>query len=171
MAIIVNEKEHILGPVSAPIELVEYADFQCPYCRKANYVIKNIREQLGDDLMYVFRNFPLTQLHGNALNAALAAEAAGKQGKFWEMHDMLFNNQQYLLPPSLIEYAQKLKLDISRFEADMESDGCMRRVQFDYDSGRHNGVESTPTFFINGKRFEGNWMDSDFVEFLQSFAE
>lgn len=171
MAIIVNEKEHIQGPLSAPVELVVYADFQCPYCRKANYVVKNIQEQLGDELMFVFRNFPLIELHENALRAALAAEAAGKQGKFWKMHDMLFDNQRYLNDASLMKYAQKLNLDISKFEADIESSECLRKVQHDYDNGLQNGVESTPTFFINGKRFEGNWMDEDFVEFLHSFAD
>ncbi|MDH6306587.1 protein-disulfide isomerase [Parabacteroides sp. PF5-5] len=171
MAIVVNQHEHIRGQISAPIELVEYADYQCPYCRKAFYVMRDIQERLGQDLMFAFRNFPLTELHANAMNAALAAEAAAQQGKFWEMQMLLFDNQQYLQDYNLLEYAQKLKLDVSKFQADMNSEKCLQKVQKDYQSGVDNGVEGTPTFFINGKRFEGDWRDDDFADFLLSFIE
>ncbi len=171
MNVKLNDTDHVQGAENAPIVLIEYADYQCPYCGKSYYIIKKAQEKLGDKLKFVFRNFPITELHENAVSAAIAAEAAGKQGKFWEMHDMLFENQQYLNEYNIMEYAQKLNLDISRFESDYDSVDCVTKVQNDLNSGLELGVQGTPTFFINGQRFEGNWMDPDFIDRLKSYAK
>src|SRR4051812_11313020 len=104
----VSDKDHSLGPKDSPLELVEYGDYECPFCAKAHFVIKQILEDLGDDIRFVFRNFPLMKLHLHAMNAAKAAEAAGFQDKFWEMHDMLYENQENLDDKSLISYATAL---------------------------------------------------------------
>ncbi len=171
MAIKINDSDHILGPKNAPVELVEYADYQCPYCKKAHYIIKNLKEKMGDNLTFVFRNFPLSELHANAVDAAIAAEAAAKQGKFWEMNDLLFENQVYLNDYNLIEYAEELQLDISVFQSDFSSEECYQKVQNDYETGIKNGVQGTPTFFINGQRFEGNWTTPEFIEFMESYVK
>src|SRR5258708_6530738 len=119
LAVPVSERDHILGPSTAPVTLVEYGDFECPYCREAHYVILDILTQVGDDLRYVFRNFPLVEIHPHAEQAAEAAEAAGDQGKYWEMHHQLFENQPALDLPDLITYAQALGLDVPRFERNL----------------------------------------------------
>ncbi len=170
MELKITNRDHFQGSASAPVELVEYADFQCPYCSKAYYIIKQIREDLKDDLRFVFRNFPIPQLHVNAVHAALAAEAAGKQGKFWEMHDLLFENQEYLNDYNLWEYAEEINLDVSRFEADFTSKECFQKVQNDYDGGLEMGVQSTPAFFINGERYEGDWTTYEFISHLKSYV-
>src|SRR5688572_24477272 len=115
----VSEADHSMGPEDAPLTLLEYGDFECPSCGAAHGVTKRLKQVLGDDLRLVFRHFPLTSAHPNAMNAALAAEAAAIQGRFWEMHDLLFENQDRLDPKSLIEYADRLKLNPRRFASDM----------------------------------------------------
>jgi len=167
----VNDKDHILGDFNAPIELVEYADYQCPYCKQAYYIIKDIHRELDDQLKFVFRNFPLTDLHTHALKAALAAEAAGSQDKFWEMHDILFENQEYLEDEDILDYANNIGLDIPRFEKDLVKDQYMEKVKKDYSSGIKYDVQGTPTFFINGQLYDGNWASSQFIEYLKSFIE
>src|ERR1700704_3194594 len=116
----VNSKDHIQGKVTAPIELVEYGDYQCPHCGHAYPIIKNIQRRLGADLKFVFRNFPLSESHPDAFNAAIAAEAAGLQGKFWQMHDIIFENQVALDVESLFLYAKKTGLDLERFKNDIQ---------------------------------------------------
>ena len=148
----VNKNDHVQGPVNAPIELIEYADYQCPYCKKAYHIVKDIQKELGDKVKFVFRNFPLTELHPHALHAAIAAEIAASHGKFWEMHDLLFENQNALDDYYLLEYARKLGINAAD----------------DYDSGLENDVQGTPTFFVNGEQFDGNWMNSEFLEYLES---
>lgn len=150
----VNEKDHVQGNPDAPIELVEYGDFQCSHCGRAYPEIKRLQKRLGKDLKFVFRNFPLTNVHPNAKHAALAAEAAAAQGKFWEMHDMLFENQQNLDDEDLIEYAEKLGLDAEEFKNDLENQAYMEKVESDFESGMYSGVNATPTFFVNGKRYD-----------------
>ncbi|MDR0743786.1 MAG: DsbA family protein [Tannerella sp.] len=167
----VNYEDHIRGNAGASLELVEYADFQCPYCRQAYNILKEVEKQLGDDLKIVFRNFPLPELHAHAIHAAVAAEAAGAQGKFWEMHDILFENQRKLEDAHLMEYARQIGLDMKQFEEDLEREVFFRKVEFDYKTGTQQGVEGTPTFFINGELFEGNWMDLSFIDYLRSFIE
>jgi protein-disulfide isomerase len=135
--------------------LIEYADFQCPYCAMAEPVVRRLREQFPDTLMYVFREYPLVDSHRYALIAARAAEAAGAQGRFWEMHDLLFENQRALDPSHLRQYAQSLGLDVDRFERDVESGAQDDKIQADMESGDEAGVPGTPTFFINGEGYFG----------------
>jgi protein-disulfide isomerase len=149
------DHDRILGPVDAPLTLVEYGDFECPYCGRAYYELKDVEEQMGAQLRFVFRNFPITSAHPHAEAAAMAAEAAAGQGKFWDMHSMLYENQDALDDDSLWEYASALGLDLPTFDRDMTSRRFLRKVREDFMSGVRSGVNGTPTFFINGYRHEG----------------
>ena len=151
----VVKRDHIQGPIDAPIALVEYGDYECPYCGQAYPIIKAIQERLGDRLCFAFRNFPLTNSHPHAQHAAEAAEAAGAQGKFWEMHDLLFENQEALDDENLGEYAATLGLDASRLIDEVFTGVHSARVREDFRSGARGGVNGTPTLFINGVRHEG----------------
>jgi protein-disulfide isomerase len=153
----VSEKDHVQGPADAPVTLVEYGDFECPYCGQAYYIIKQLQEDLGDSLRFVFRNFPLSEIHPHARDAAHAAEAAGLQGKFWEMHDLIYEHQSALENHNLVSFAFALELDIERFVEDMESKEVSRKVHDDFWSGVRSGVNGTPTFFINGDRHDGSY--------------
>ena len=150
-----NNEDHIQGKDKSSITLVEYGDFQCPYCREAYPIVKEIQKIKGDAIRFVFRNFPLSEIHSYALHAAYAAEAAGKQHKFWEMHDILFENQENLKDSDLRLYSEKLSLDIDQFTKDMNSDEVAKKVQTDIMGGIKSGVNGTPTFFINSIRFDG----------------
>ena len=151
----VGPKDHMQGPPDAPVTLVEYGDYECPYCGEAYPVVKALQERLGDQMCFVFRNFPLTQVHPHAEEAAEAAEAAGAQGKFWQMHDLLYENQDALEPEDLVQYARALKLDLPRFVLEMREHVYVERVREDFRSGVRSGVNGTPTFFINGARHDG----------------
>jgi len=164
----VSDKDHFQGNNTAPLTLVEYGDYECPYCQKAYYIIKEAQKQFGDNLKFVFRNFPLTEIHPYAFHAAIATEVAGAQGKFWEMHDILFENQQNLEDNYLLEYADELDLDIKKFETDLSNKKFVQKIEKDYVSGIESGVEGTPTLFINGKKFNGNWMGEEFIEAMRS---
>jgi protein-disulfide isomerase len=155
LAVPVTERDHALGPADAPVTLVEYGDYECPYCGKAYPIVKKIQERMGERLRFVFRNFPLNTIHAHAGVAAQAAESAGAQGKFWEMHDLLYENQDKLADADLNSYALKLGLEIYRFEADMSSGVFAARVREDFRGGVRSGVNGTPTFFINGLRYTG----------------
>ena len=150
-----NNEDHIQGKEKSHITLVEYGDFQCPYCGKAYPIVKEIQKIKGDVLRFVFRNFPLSEIHSYALHAAYAAEAAGKQQKFWEMYDILFENQENLKDSDLRLYSEKLSLDMDQFTKDMNSDEVAKKVQTDIIGGIKSGVNGTPTFFINSIRFDG----------------
>jgi len=140
------------GNPHAPLSLVEYGDYECPYCGRAYRIVKALQEALGDELLFAWRNFPLSQVHPHALRAAAAAESAGLQDRFWEMHDMLFEHQDALDDAHLLAYAELLGLDVERFARDLDSDGIAERVRADFLSGARSGVNGTPTFFVNGKR-------------------
>jgi len=155
LAIQPNNEDHIQGKEKSHITLVEYGDFQCPYCGKAYPIVKEIQKIKGDALRFVFRNFPLSEVHSYALHAAYAAEAASKQHKFWEMHDILFENQENLKDSDLKLYSEKLSLDMDQFTKDMNSDEVAKKVQTDIIGGIKSGVNGTPTFFINDIRFDG----------------
>jgi protein-disulfide isomerase len=154
------DRDHIQGPIDAPIALVEYGDYECPYCGEAHPVVKAIQKRLGDRLCFAFRNFPLANMHPHAEHAAEAAEAAGAQGKFWEMHDLLFENQNALRDTDLAEYAAALGLDAQRLLGEVRSGAHADRVREDFRSGARNGVNGTPTFFINSVRYDGE-MEAD----------
>ena len=149
----VSSIDHILGPPNAPVTLVEYGDFECPNCAAAYPVIRGLVDSLGSRLRFVFRHFPIVLSHDHAEKAAEAAEAAGAQGKFWEMHDILFQHQDDLDRDSLVSYARTLNLDIERFSNELFGDVYADRVYQDLDSGQASGVSWTPTFFLNGERF------------------
>jgi protein-disulfide isomerase len=153
----VSQRDHILGPSRAPLTLVEYGDFECPHCGAAFPVVKEIGKRLGDRLQFVYRHFPLTQVHPHAELAAEAAEAAGAQERFWEMHDLLFENQQSLDDRNLLLLAESLDLDMERFTSELLEHAHHARVREDFMSGVRSGVNGTPTFFINGLRYDGPW--------------
>jgi len=164
----VGEDDHVQGTADAPVTLLEYGDFECSHCGEAYGIVKEIQERLGDRLRFVYRNFPLTQVHPHAESAAEASEAAAAQGKFWEMHDTLFENQQNLSQPALLNYAAEIGLDEEQFAEDLENETYREKVEADFMSGAESGVNGTPTFFINGVRYDGNWRSEDFFEALES---
>jgi protein-disulfide isomerase len=153
----VSERDHVKGPARAPVTLVEYGDYQCPFCGQAFLVLQELERRLGKDLRFVFRNFPLQEIHPFAVPAAEAAESAGAQGKFWEMHDRLYTHQDELDPESLVAHATVLDLDLDQFIDDMESHRFLRRIEEDFMGGVRSGVNGTPCFFINGVRHDGSW--------------
>jgi protein-disulfide isomerase len=157
LTIPVGSRDHIVGPEQAAITLVEYGDFQCPYCREAYPIVKQVREQLGARLRFAFRNFPLTRIHQHAEHAAEAAEAAAAQGAFWQMHDRLFERQFALEDDNLVEYATELGLDADRLAGELAAGTYRDRVRDDFMSGVKSGVNGTPTFFINGTRHDGSY--------------
>jgi protein-disulfide isomerase len=153
----VGQRDHRRGPENAAVTLVEYGDYECPHCGKAYPIVKEIERRLGDQLRFVFRNFPLTQSHPHAEHAAEAAEAAAGQGKFWEMHDSLFEHQQALDDANLVHYAVALHLDQETFVREMTEHVHANRVHEDFLSGVRSGVNGTPTFFINGVRHDDSY--------------
>jgi protein-disulfide isomerase len=155
LTIPISGRDHIQGPIDAPIQLLEYGDFQCPFCGQTHPVIKAIQQRLGDRLCFAFRHFPLTNMHPNAEHAAHAAEAAGAQRKFWQMHDLLFENQYALDDDDLARYASMLGLDASRLMSQVMGGVYSGRVREDFRSGVRSGVNGTPTLFINGIRYDG----------------
>ena len=152
----VGDRDHAWGPSPASVTLVEYGDFECPYCGGMHPVVKELRERLGDRLRFVFRHFPLDSVHPRARHAAEAAEAAGAQDRFWEMHDLLYENQEDLGDEALRRYAAEVGLDLERFEEDLAERWHAPRVREDRLGGERSGVDGTPAFFVNGVRHEGN---------------
>lgn len=155
----VSNTDHAQGNLNADLVIVEYGDYQCPYCGAAYPVLKELMNQFGSQIKFVFRNFPLSEMHEYARTAALSAEAAALQNKFWEMHDAIYENQQNLNEHLLLELAKELKLDISQFKSDMESSELKDKVDEDFASGIVSGVNGTPSFYVNGKKFEGTAED------------
>jgi protein-disulfide isomerase len=164
MPSVTEERDHISGPASAPVTLVEYGDYQCPYCGMAHPIVKSLQQALGDELRFVFRNFPLSDAHPNAEHAAESAESAGAQGMFWEMHDALYENQQALDDRALLSYGEAIGLDTDQLATDLQEGTYRSRVREDFRSGVRSGVNGTPSFFINGSRYDGSWTDAG--EFL-----
>jgi formate-nitrite transporter family protein len=165
----VGMDDHVAGPEDAPVTLVEYGDFECPHCGRAYPLVRSLQRQLGRRLRFVFRNFPLQEAHPHAEHAAEAAEAAAAQGKFWEMHDALFEHQQRLEDSDLLGYADELGLDVERVARELEAGTYASRVRADFRSGVRSGVNGTPTFFVNGERYDGYWADE--AEFLRALRQ
>lgn len=163
-------RDHIRGPVDALVTLVEYGDYECPYCGAAHAIVKTIMGQVDDAVRFVFRHFPMTTVHPHAELAAEAAEAADHQRKFWDMHDTLFANQQRLDGPSLLAYASVLGLDINQFDTEVADHVHLPRITEDFMSGVRSGVNGTPTFFINGIRHDGGWDYESLIAALQRAA-
>ena len=146
----VGGADHILGPSQAAVTVVEYGDFECPNCKQAAPAVKLLLARFTGRVRFVYRHFPLEDVHPHALHAALAAEAAAGQGKFWQMHDLLFENQSHLKLPQLRRYAQQLELDMARYDAEMGGELYLQRVREHIESGERSGVRGTPGFFVNG---------------------
>jgi protein-disulfide isomerase len=157
LSVPIGPGDHVLGPPDAGVSLVEYGDYECPFCGRAHGVVANILRRFGDDLLFCYRDFPLAQAHPHALMAAQAAEAAGAQGAFWPMHDTLFENQEALELEDLLSYAQWLNLDVTRFGEELQQGAHQPKVANDFRSGVRSGVNGTPTFFLNGTRFDLPW--------------
>jgi protein-disulfide isomerase len=157
LAVPVSEEDHAQGPPRAAVTLLEYGDYQCPFCGQAYPIIKEIQAAMGRKLRFVFRNFPLTQAHPYAELAAEAAESAAVEGKFWEMHDALYENQAILSEDAVVEIARKLGLNQSRLVEDIRTRKFMDHVRKDFMGGVKSGVNGTPCFFINGKRHDRPW--------------
>ena len=166
----VSAADHRSGPDDAPVTLVEYGDFECPACGAAYPNVEDVRRKLGARLGFVFRHFPLTQMHPHAMHAAEAAEAASAQGKFWQMYGMLFEHQDALEDADLVRYAEALHLDGKRFASELASEAHAERIREDIRSGIRSGVNGTPTFFINGVRYDGSWEASDLLAALEASA-
>jgi protein-disulfide isomerase len=155
LSIAVNADDHIQGDLTAECSLVEYGDYQCPYCGAAYPIVKRLQKHFGKRLSFVFRNFPLAQMHPWAEPAAEVAEFAGAHGKFWEMHDLLFENQQSLSDALFVNLADKLDLSTSQLQTAIANHTYRARVQADFAGGARSGVNGTPTFFVNGLRHNG----------------
>ena len=151
LAVPVAPTDHAIGASHAPLTLVEYGDFECPNCKQAAPVVKLLLAHFSDRLRFVYRHFPLEEVHPLALNAALATECAGGQGQFWAMHDLLFERQPALSSDHLQAYAQRLELDMTRFSAEMGDTVYLQRIREHQQGGANSGVRATPAFFINGK--------------------
>ena len=167
LSVAVSDKDHEQGAKNATVTLVEYGDYECPYCGEAYPIVKDIQKKMGDKLRFVFRNFPLSDMHPHAEEAAEAAESANAQGKFWQMHDTLYENQKNLTQKDLLNYGEKLGLDENQFATDLQNDTYEDKIQADLESGAESGVNGTPTFFINGTRFDGNWQTGELLDALQ----
>ena len=164
----VNGQDHAQRAANAPLTLVEYGDYQCSYCGQAYPLIKTAQQTLGDGLRFVFRNFPLPDLHPHAQAAALAAEAAGLQNKFWEMHDLLYQHQGQLDAGHLLGYTRTLGLDVEHFETALSDKALTAHITADLASGARSGVEGTPGFFVNGRKYDGDWEGPGLLRYLQS---
>jgi protein-disulfide isomerase len=163
-------RDHIRGPRDAPVSLVEYGDYECPYCGAAYPIVEEIIARMGETLQFVYRHFPMTTVHPHAEQAAEAAEAAGAQRRFWEMHSVMFENQQHLDTPYLHAYAEALGLDVGRFDRELAHHVHADRVREDFLSGVRSGVGGTPTFYINGVRHDGSYDLPVLLDALQRAA-
>lgn len=169
LAVPVTDDDHAQGPPDAPFVLVQYGDYECPYTRRSLAEIEVVRSELGDALRWVFRNFPLTEIHPHALQAAEAAEGAGAQGRFWEMHAMLFEHQKALERDDLYRYAADIGLDGEAFASALAG-AHLDRIEADFDGGVRSGVRGTPTFFVNGLRHDGSYSSSQLLSALRASA-
>jgi protein-disulfide isomerase len=149
--------DHVHGPDDAPYTLVEYGDYECPDCGRLYVILRDLQGDLASRLRIVFRHYPRSGVHRHAQQAAEAAEAAGAQGKFWEMHTLLFERQQALRTKDLIHYAEELALDVERFHAELKNEAHSERVRADFLAGVQNGVYGTPGLFLDGVRYDGAW--------------
>jgi protein-disulfide isomerase len=153
----ITSDDHAQGDADAVVTLVQYGDYECPYTRLSRHSVHALQREFPDNLRFVFRHFPLEEIHPHARAAAMAAEAAGAQTDFWRMHEYLFEHQKALEHADLHTYATELGLDLSRFERDRSSPESAGRIERDIASGKRSGVEGTPTFYVNGVRHEGNY--------------
>jgi protein-disulfide isomerase len=171
LAVPVTDRDHSQGPATAAVTLVQYGDYECPYTRQSTTVVRAIQQQLGDQLRFVFRNFPLVEIHPHALHAALAAEAAAAQGKFWEMHDYIFHHQHTLEDKDLTRFAGAVSLQMQQFTRALAEQHSLTRIEEDREGGERSGVQGTPTFFINGVLYSGSWEQNALLAALQAASQ
>ena len=167
----VGPSDHVEGPATAPVTLVEYGDYECSHCGRAYPIVKRVQRAMESRLRFVFRNFPLTRVHPHAQHAAEAAEAAASQRKFWPMHDRLFEHQLELEDEDLVAHALAVGLDVDRFSAELLGGAHVERVREDFKSGLLSGVNGTPTFFVNGVRYDASWDHDTLLAVLLELAE
>jgi protein-disulfide isomerase len=153
----IRPEDHVMGPDDAPYTLVEYGDYECLECGRLNLILIELQKELGPRLRIVYRQYPLSGIHKHAQQAAEAAEAAGAQGRYWDMHNLLFENQEALGTRDLIRYAERLNLDVERFKRELKKAAHAERVRADFRAGVQNGVARTPGLFVNGTRHNGDW--------------
>ena len=168
LKIAVSADDHVQGNIDAPVVLVEYGDYQCPHCGHAYPIVKRVQKHFGERLAFVFRNFPLNEIHPEADGAAEAAEFAGTKDRFWEMHDGIFENQEGLGGEMLVQLAESLKLPGTELIAALEAGEFTPRVKQDFLGGVRSGVNGTPTFFINGGRHDGGFEYEDLVAAIEA---
>ncbi|MGO9557552.1 MAG: DsbA family protein [Acidimicrobiales bacterium] len=171
LAVPVGPKDHVSGPEDATITLVEYGDYECPYCGQAFPIVKELQRLFSERLRFVFRNMPLANVHPHAELAAEAAEAVGLQGKFWMMHDLLYENQGDLEERSLLRYAELTGADAGEVADALGRRVTLPRVEEDLEGGIRSGVNGTPTFFVNGARYDASWAFEPFRDHLQRLPE
>ena len=171
LAVPVSERDHSQGLTTAPVTLVQYGDYECPYTRQSTWVVQAIQQQLGDQLRFVYRNFPLTEIHPHALHAAFAAEAAAAQGKFWQLHDYIFHHQHTLADADLAKFAEAVGLDMQQYARDMTEQRALARIEEDVEGGLRSGVQGTPTFFINGVMYRDSWEHDTLLAALQAASQ
>jgi protein-disulfide isomerase len=165
-----GERDHVQGLPNAAVTLVQYGDYECPYCGEAHPIVKEMQARMGEAMRFVFRNFPISTSHPHAEHAAEAAEAAGAQERFWEMHDLLYERQRHLTDEDLHAYAEELGLDVERFDKEMAEHVHADRVHEDFMSGVRSGVNGTPTFYINGVRHDDSYEAEVLVEAIERVA-
>ena len=165
-----EERDHVQGPPDAAVTLVQYGDYECPYCGEAYPIVKEVQRRMGERLRFVFRNFPISTSHPHAEQAAEAAEAAAAQGRFWEMHDLLYERQRHLADQDLHSYAEELGLDVDRFDQELAAHVHSARVHEDFMSGVRSGVNGTPTFYINGVRHDDSYDAEVLLDALERSA-
>ena len=165
-----QERDHAQGPPDAAVTLVQYGDYECPYSGRAYPIIKEVQARMGDSLRFVYRNFPITPAHPHAQQAAEAAEAAATQDRFWEMHDLLFENQRHLRDEALRAYAEELGLDVELFDKELAGHVHAPRVHDDFLSGVQSGVNGTPTFYVNGVRHDDSYEADTLLATLEQAA-
>jgi protein-disulfide isomerase len=174
LLVIVKIDDHVLGPSTARVTLVEYGDYECPFCGRAYLVLQTVLSELGDSVRYVFRNLPLEDAHPHAMAAAAAAESVAEragEAAFWRMHSTIFENQDALEIDDLLAYAEAAGADVEGVAADLASGAMRPRIERDIRLAERDGVRGTPAFFINGRRFDGDWNDADaFTDALRAAA-
>jgi protein-disulfide isomerase len=168
LAVPVGPDDHVRGPADAKLTVVEYGDYQCPYCGQAYSIVEKLLTTFESSMRLVFRNLPLADVHPHAESAAEFAEAVALQDKFWPMHDVLYKNQRSLGDEALRTYVTDVGADLKKVEEALESGAPRDRVQADLEGAIRSGANGTPTFFVNGLRYDGSWFYDEFAEFLQS---
>lgn len=166
----VLSSDHQIGRRDAAVTLIEYGDYQCPFCKAASPIVEALRKTFKDDLLFAYRHFPLTQIHEWARIAAQTAEAAGRQGKFWDMHRLLFKHEGPFTENELLRYAKMLDLDVKRLVDDIEDESVSLKIKRDFMSGVKLGISGTPGFIINGEVFAGDWMHGDLESAIEMFG-